>query len=179
MKKAKWMFLIMAIVFILSGSIAYAAPNMTDIEQKWLAFQRALKEQQVKDGEITSEEASGYLEKLESRLSDGSEDSVYAHWKEVRNDRCRKVEARVAGLYARMTNRSPEDILKLCENQKISIWELAEKEGKLEQLKDALLNAAKEKLSQMVKEGKITQQEMDKKLEQMKKRLNEGMERSD
>ena len=82
MKKANWMFLITAIIFILSGSVAYAAGNMTDIEQKWLAFQRALKDQQVKDGEITAEQAKSYLNKLESKLSDGSEDSVYKHWKE-------------------------------------------------------------------------------------------------
>jgi hypothetical protein len=89
------------------------------------------------------------------------------------------MQGRVAALYARMTNRNQEEIEKLCKNAKISVWELAEKEGKLNQLKEALLNEAKDKFSRLVKEGKMTQQEMDKKLEQIKKRLSEGMMRRD
>jgi polyhydroxyalkanoate synthesis regulator phasin len=178
LKKAKWMFFILAIIFVFTGNIAYAAGNLTDIEQKWLAFQRALKEQQVKDGEISSEQAKSYLSKLESELS-SNDDSVYEHWKEMKADKCHKMQGRVAALYARMTNRNQEEIEKLCKNAKISVWELAEKEGKLNQLKEALLNEAKDKFSRLVKEGKMTQQEMDKKLEQIKKRLSEGMMRRD
>ena len=99
--------------------------------------------------------------------------------KKENEGKCRKMKKKLADLYARLTNRSQEEIIKLCESSNMSVWQLAQKEGNADKLKDAMLSAAREKLLQMVKEGKMTQQEMDKKLEQMKNRLTEGLNEKD
>lgn len=76
----------------------------------------------------------------------------------------------IATLYGQMTNRTMEDVLKACADHKMSVWQLAEKEGNLQNLKTAFMAHVKEKLSQMVKDGKISQEEMQNKLDRMQKK---------
>jgi regulator of sigma D len=172
LKKAKWFVCIPLVFALLFGTVAYAAGNMTDIEQKWLAFQRAVKDQQVKDGIMTQQDANLFLSKLESELGAGSEDVVYQKIIQGHKGKGHKFHEEAANIYAKLTNRSQEDVLKTCQAKNMTVWELAKTEGKLEDFKNAMLSCAKEKLSQLVKEGKMTQQEMDEKLQQMKSRLN-------
>jgi len=173
LKKAKWIVLLPAIIILLIGNVAFAAGNMTNIEQKWLEFQRAVKDQQVKDGLLSEQDAEGFLQKLESDLNAGSEDVVYQKVKE-KQKKCHNVREKAAEEYAQLTNRSKESILKTCEEKKITVWQLAKEEGNLEKLKAALLSDIKEKLSQLVKEGKMTQKEMDEKMDRITKNLSQG-----
>lgn len=174
MKKAKFFVCIPVVILLLFGTVAYAAENITDIEQKWLDFQRAVKAQQVKDGIISQKDADNFLSKLQSKIS-GSGDAVYEKIKKAKVNRSQKFDARAVDIYAKLTNRSKEDVLKDCEAKKMTIWQLAKSEGKLEDLKNAILSNVKVKFSQLVKDGKMTQQEMDNKLQKIQNKLNSKM----
>lgn len=176
MKKVQWIVCVSLVLLFTFGlmTVAFAQGSMTDVEQKWLAFQRAVKEQQVKDGILSQKDAEDFLKKLENKLNSGTEDAVYERLKKsnAKGCHCHKFHEEAAELYAKLTGRSADDVLKACQAKNMTVWQLAKEEGKLEDFKSAILSRAEEKFSEWVKEGKMTQQEMNEKLNQMKSRMS-------
>ncbi len=168
MRRAKWIALIVTVFLFGTTATAFADGNMSTIEQKWLDFQRAVMEQQVKDGSLSQEQASGYLTNLEKCLNESKEDVVYKLFKDRLQKDGREHGKRGAETYAKLTNRSIEDVLKLCKSGNITVWQLAQKEGKLDVLKDAVMKDKTAKLDKLVKEGRITSQQRDEMLKRMK-----------
>lgn len=173
MKKAKWIALIVAVILCTSTAVAFAGGSMTTIEQKWLDFQRAVMDQQVKDGDMTRQQADGYLSSLEKNLKDSKEDVIYGLFKDKYRSQMEKNGQRLAELYAKMTNRTSEDVMKACKDGKMTVWQLAQNEGKLDMLKDAVMKAKTDRLDQMVKDGKITAEKRDEMLKRMKEWLED------
>jgi len=167
LKKAKWMVLVAALVLTCFLNQAWAAGNMTGIEQKWLDFQRELKAQQVKDGKLTQDEAGRYLKDLEDKLKQSEEDVVYTRFKGMSEDNDQHFGGKFIALYAEMTNRSADEIAKKCREAKTTVFELAKQEGNLEKFQAFIVRKATDKLDGMVRDGKITKEQMENKLKHL------------
>lgn len=172
MKKTKWVFLAVAVLLTVFPAEAWAAGNISGLEQKWLDFQRELKEKQVEDGALTKAQADAYLKELEAKLSESGEDVVYDFFKEGKKGAKPNFGLKFAEAYAKMTNRSTEDVLKACKDANCTVLQLAKKEGNLEKLKSAVVAKASEKLSQLVQAGKITKEEMQTKLKRLEEHFS-------
>lgn len=159
--------MVTAILLVCFQNVAWAAGNMTGIEQKWLDFQRELKAKQVKDGKITREKADQYLKDLESKLKQSEEDIVYDRFQSADKGKDARFSEKFMELYAKMTNRSAEEVAKQCKDAKVTVLELAKKEGNLEKFKSFIVQEATEKLKALVQDGKITKEQMDKKLKRL------------
>lgn len=166
--KSKWArVMILSIVGILtSGTLALANDGaMTDIEKRWLDFRRAVSDQQVKDGILTKEQAKSQLTDLESRLK-GEGDSIYEKFAkrfavDGKAKRERGSEGKIVRLYAKLTGRDEQAVRQACEQNKISVWELARREGNSENLKSQVLSIATQNLDQKVLEGAMTRQQRE------------------
>lgn len=76
-------------------------------------------------------------------------------------------------IYQSLTGKTVEELHEMREEGK-TLWEAAEEEGVLEDLIEGIYEDAEEKLSAAVEEGKITQEEADEKLANLKERLENG-----
>lgn len=168
LRRAKWIALIVTVILCGTMTTAFAEGNMSTIEQKWLDFQRAVVDQQVKDGDMSRSQADGYLTSLEKNLRDSKEDVIYGFFKDKLHQGGREHGKRAAETYGKLTNRSAEDVMKLCKDGNMTVWQLAQKEGKLDMLKEAVMKDKTEKLDKLVKEGRITSQQRDEMLSRMK-----------
>lgn len=170
----KVLIIVFAICLLAGSSMAMAAPNISAIEKSWLEFQKTVSDQMVKDGEMTRQDADQKITALQKKMSETSEDVVYKRIKEkCPQDGCRHgKEGRMLKAYAEMTNRSVEDVKKVCEEAKFTIWELAKREGKLDEFKAKIIEKKTAWLDGLVKEGKLTQQKRDEKLKHMKEKLD-------
>lgn len=74
--------------------------------------------------------------------------------------------------YAALTGKPVESLRKTCEEGKMTVWELAKKEGKLDALKNKILTARTASLDALVQGGLMTQEERDKILSHMTDELN-------
>jgi hypothetical protein len=75
-------------------------------------------------------------------------------------------------VYSLITGKSVESLKKACADGKLTIWELAKKEGKLDALKEKLLNARAASLDALVKAGMMTQEERDRILSHIREELD-------
>ncbi|MCG8483374.1 MAG: hypothetical protein MJA31_08715, partial [Clostridia bacterium] len=76
-------------------------------------------------------------------------------------------------IYQSLTGKTVEELKEMREEGK-TIWEAAEEEGILEELKDEIYEDVEERLENAVEEGKLTQEEADEKLANLKERLENG-----
>jgi hypothetical protein len=75
-------------------------------------------------------------------------------------------------VYSLLTGKSVESLKKACADGKLTIWELAKKEGKSDALKEKLLAARAASLDALVKAGVMTQEERDRILSHIKEELD-------
>ena len=151
------------------STVAYADDGMTDIERKWIDLQKAVTDRMVKEGKLKQEDADSRIASLNTELSKPG-DSVYERFSErcgskksCKADR----EDMLAKDYAKLTGRSLDEIKKACQDAGITVWQLAEKEGKLDSFKSSVLTGLTTRLDEMVKQGKLTAQQRDEKLRQI------------
>lgn len=64
-------------------------------------------------------------------------------------------------VYAGMTNRTVEQVQAAESDAQVNVWGLAQKEGKLDELKQQVVAAVTDSLKKMVTDGKITQTQSD------------------
>jgi hypothetical protein len=165
------------VALIAGGSMAMASSGkLTEIEQKWFDFRKAVAERQVKDGILTRQQADSMIAELQKRLETEG-DTVYEKFaKKFSLDgsgkREKGKEGAIMRLYAQVTDRTPEQINSLCDKDKIGIWDLAKKEGHTDQLKSALLTMATNNLDRKVGEGILTKQQRDEALKKIADTLN-------
>jgi len=74
-------------------------------------------------------------------------------------------------VYSMMTARSVEELKRACESGKLTIWELAKRDGKLDALKAKLLEGHAAGLDALVKGGVMTAEQRSKILEHLKDEL--------
>lgn len=176
--KSKWArVIILSLAGVLfSGTMAFAYDGaMTDIEKRWLDFRRAVSDQQVKDGILTKEQAQSQLAELESRLK-GEGDSIYEKFAkrfavDGKTKRERGSEGKIVRLYAKLTGREEQAVRQACEQNKISVWELARREGNSENLKSQVLSIATDNLDQKVNQGIMTRQQREEALHRIAESL--------
>jgi hypothetical protein len=76
-------------------------------------------------------------------------------------------------VYSLLTGKPVETLKKACADGKLTIWELAKKDGKLDALKEKLIAARAASLDALVKAGVMTQEERDRILVHIREELNE------
>lgn len=176
MKKWARIILLSFVVLLTGGTIAFASDGvMTDVEQKWLAFRKAVSAQQVKDGILTQQQAQSQLAELEARLK-GEGDSIYEKFAkrfavDSKGKRERGSEGKIVRLYAQLTNRDEQTVRKACQQQGVSVWELARREGNSETLKNKVISLAASNLDQKVNQGVMTRTQRDEALRKITESL--------
>ena len=171
MKKKRVVVIASCLLVALVGTVAFASSNISDIEQKWLDFQKALTNKMVEDGKLTQEVADEKISALQEKLEQSEEDIIYEKfskngmpsWKDKRKASMIKGFASRAVIesYAEITGEDIETILQTCRENECSIWKLAEKNGVLEELKEKMLAQFTEKLDNAIEKGKLTQEKAD------------------
>ncbi len=162
-------------MMLAGGTLAMAAGGMTDIEQKWLTFRKAVAAQQVKDGILTAQQAESQLAELEERLK-GEGDSVYERFAkhfslDGKSKRERGREGTIVRLYAKLTNRDESAVKQACEKDGITVWELARREGHSEHLRQQVLSLASDNLGRKVAQGVMTQEQREEALKKIAESL--------
>lgn len=119
--------------------------------------------------------AASVLEETQQDGKIAKEDEVHKKSTEKCKEHCghRGKEGMVIKVYAEMTNRSAEDVKKACDASKLTIWQLAKREGKLDELKTTIIEKKTARLDMLVKEGKISQQKRDEKLKRLQDMLDQ------
>ena len=78
MKRVARMVLPVAIAILLATpGAALAAGNTTDIEQKWIDFQKAVTDRMVKDGTLTRQQADERMDGVKKKFAESEGDSIY------------------------------------------------------------------------------------------------------
>ena len=180
MKRKLIIFLVFSLVaLIISGTVAMASSGkLTEIEQKWLDFRKVVAERQVKDGILTRQQADKLITELQNKLSESEGDTIYDKFAKHfdleggKNGREKGKEGAIMRLYAQITGNSAQNIASSCEKDKISIWELARREGRADELKKRLLTLASANLDKKVSEGVLTKQQRDEALKKISNALN-------
>lgn len=188
MGRLKYVIVSYALMAMLAmPGVALASGNTTDIEQRWIDFQKAVTDQMVKEGRMTRQDADKWVSGLVTRFAESPGDSVYPMFSGKnqpksgadggnRDWKDRKKSARVedAGfrVYSMMTGKTAEDLKKACASGNMTIWQLAKKEGRLEDLKARILEAEAAGLDAFVKGGVMTQEQRSRMLEHVKSELD-------
>ncbi len=169
---------LVAVGLLAAPSTAFAAGNVSNIEQKWIDFHKALTDRMVQDGKLTRAEADDRVAKLTEEAQKSTDDVVYERFanrakpmRDGANDR----EKRLMKEYAALTGRTTEEVRQACEKAHMTVWELAASEGKLDNLKLEATERMKEHLQSKVKDGKLTQQEADQRLAELQEKLEKHL----
>lgn len=180
------LFLASALLLLAIPQTALAAGNTTAVEQKWLDFQKAVTDQMVKDGIITKQEADSKLKEMQAKFAESPGDSIYRFFANRKDPGGKKTDDCKDGTckqghrgdgaayraYAAMTGRTVESLQSACADGKTTIWELAKKDGKLDELKSKILSARTASLDALVQGGLMTQDERNKILARIKEELD-------
>ena len=75
-------------------------------------------------------------------------------------------------VYSMLTGKTVDELKKTCETQKLTIWQLAEREGRLNALKDRLVSAHSAGLDEMVKGGVLTEEQRGRIISHLKEELD-------
>lgn len=65
-----------ALMLMMPGT-ALAAADTTDIEQKWIDFQKVVTDQMVKDGSMTRQQADEKMAEVKKKFAESEGDSIY------------------------------------------------------------------------------------------------------
>lgn len=173
MHKRGVLIVALALVLVLGiSTVAMASTGtLTRIEHKWLDLQELVLKQMVKEGRMTQEQAEEQLQQMQEHLRASSEDDVYSRISHGVGMRL-GFQGIMADAWAELTGQDPQDILKSCREQGITVWELATQAGREDELKDQILSIAETRLNALVQDGKITEEKKTKILDGMKKKLD-------
>jgi polyhydroxyalkanoate synthesis regulator phasin len=179
------LFLLTALLLVIPQT-AFAAGNTTTVEQKWLDFQKAVTDQMVKDGVITKQEADSRLKEMQTKFAESPGDSIYQFFSnkkdpgdkrpgDCKDGTCKsghRGDGAAYRAYSAMTGKTVESLQSACSDGKTTIWDLAKKEGKLDELKSKILSARTASLDALVQGGLMTQDERNKILARIKEELD-------
>lgn len=188
MKRLRLLVLPIALMLAMAlPGTALAAGNTTEVEQKWIDFQKAVTDQMVKDGTLTRQDADARVKEFQAKFAESPGDSIYEFFADkhaprrgpeggCKDGKCRGGKERLDGaayrVYSMLTGRNVDELKKATVESGQTIWELARNEGKLELLKSKLTTAHTSGLDAMVKSGVLSDQKRINILERLKNTLD-------
>jgi polyhydroxyalkanoate synthesis regulator phasin len=185
MKRIQLVVLPLALALMLMlPATAFAAGNTTDVEQKWVDFQKAVTDQMVKDGKMTRQQADAQVKEFQTKFAESTGDSIYQFFAEkhqggngpCKDGKCGKGhpnrEDAALRVYSMLTGKSVDDLQKACSSANMTIWQLAQKEGKLDDLKSKLINTQSASMDVLVKGGMMTAEQKNKIIDKIREELN-------
>lgn len=155
-KKAVIITVIVAAVFAVSGAVALAASNISDLEDLYLAFRTAQVEKAVDDGNMTSDDAQNYLSNLTNRMETDETDAVPPLRGGGRGFGMGAPRSNPVELYSQISGLSVDEIREAC-NGESSVYAIADEAGLLDELKAAMIKDANAKIDGLVEDGRITE----------------------
>ena len=158
MSKTKKTILIVSVsllVLALSATAAYAAVNISNVEQQFLEFRSAQAEQAVENGDMTQDQADSYLENLTERMETDETDAVPPIGSERRMGARPDVRQRTLTIYSEVSGQDVDEIIDTLRDADITLFALADQEGLLGEFKVALLSDAYEHIDQMLADGRM------------------------
>lgn len=176
-KRAKFIVLttILAFSILCINVVSYASGNISKIEKEWLDFQKVLGEQLVKDGLITEEEAENKYNQIKEKVKESKDDFIYQYFSKGKQPTISRKPINLPALvWAKISDQSLKNVLKQCETTGKSVWQLAEKEGKLKDLNEAVITELDKMLNKMIKKGIITSSQKEEALNKIKKEFANG-----
>lgn len=185
MKLNKKTMLVISIIvigaFLFGGMAAYAAGNVSDLEQKWYDFQEALFKKGVDDGKMTQDRADERLAEIEEAINADENDAVSGPRGRRIDDSVRRNIAKriMVGGFMReidieeILGLSMDEIKEKLETDGVTIRTIAEDLGKTEELKQAQIEAMETMLDKLENDT-ITQEQADERLEEFKEHLENG-----
>lgn len=142
-KTTKTAVIVVAVVAVLAGGVAaFAADNTSDLENAWLAFRAELNKTLVADGTITQERADESLDNLTERFAASAEDEGLARF----GKRAHRHGGIVAE-YATLVDKDVAKVVDMLKEDELTIWQLAEQDGKFEELKALVLADMDERIA--------------------------------
>jgi polyhydroxyalkanoate synthesis regulator phasin len=185
MKRIALAVLPLAFIFILLlPGAALASGNTSEVEQKWIDFQKAVTDQMVKDGMMTRQEADTRVKEFQTRFAQSADDSIYKFFADknrpgsgnCKDGKCNKGRTDRDGaamrVYSMLTGKSVDDVQKACASGNLTVWQLAKNEGKLDALKSKLLSTQTASLDVLVKGGIMTDQQRTSIVDKIKDELS-------
>lgn len=174
MQRKGVLILALALILALSFSTAaMAATGLSKIETKWLDMQKLVLKEMVAEGRITQTQADEQLAHMKERMTASQDDEVYKRLSH-------KMEMRIGFMdimmdaWARITGQDPQEVRKICREGNTTVWELAEKAGRQDELKQTIIELSTQKLDTLIAEGRITKEQKSKVLDMLTKQLEEG-----
>lgn len=178
MKRLKIMLIVIIICSILSYAAGATAGDMSEIEKQWLNMQKAIADQMLKNGDITKADAEQILNKYKKLLAESREDLIYPSKSASKKGRFLKhgrllyKASMLLDEYAQVTGRSKLDTLRACDKEKLTVWQMAKKEGRLDALKAKVINDTETRLNSLINEGKLNKEKRDEMLKKLKDYLD-------
>lgn len=176
-KRAKFIVLtsILAFSILCMNLVSYASGNISKIEKEWLDFQKVLGDQLVKDGIISKEEAEFKYNQIRDKAKESKDDFIYEYFSRAKQPAIGNKKYDLPALvWAKISNQSLKKVLKQCEDTGKNVWQLAENEGRLNELNDAIITELDKMLSKMVKKGIIKASQKEEALNKIRKELESG-----
>lgn len=155
-RKAVIITVIVAAVFAVSGAVALAASNISNLEDLYLAFRTAQVEKAVDNGEMTSDDAQTYLGNLTDRMEADETDAVPPLRGGERGFGMGAPRTNAVELYSQISGLSIYEIREAC-NGESSVYAIADEAGLLDELKAAMIQDANAKIDGLVEDGRITE----------------------
>lgn len=172
--KAIIITVIVVSVFAVTGAVALAASNISDLENLYLAFRSAQVESAVSNGDMTADEAEDYIDNLTERMEASESDAVPP----LRGGRENGMRAggpigpNALELYADISGTSIDDIRDACEDGNTTVFALADEAGLLDELKAAMIADGNERIDQLLADGRISQDQADQMKENNEEHIN-------
>lgn len=170
------------LLMLIAPGTAFAAGGTTTVEQKWLDFQKAVTDQMVKDGRMTRQDADTRMKDMKTKFAESPGDSIYEFFADkgepggkagCKDGKHRGLDEGAFRVYSAMTGKTLDDLKKTCSDGNQTIWQLAQKDGKLDALKSKILTAHGASLNELVKGGMMTEEQRTKILSRMKSELDQ------
>lgn len=177
-KRSKVLLIFLVIMTLILGStISYAKGNISKIEEKWLEFQEALSDRLVKEGIMSQNDAAEKLKEFEDKAKSSSEDFIYQHFAKVKKptfSRNKNMNTLPAAIYSRITNQSLRKVIKECKDSNITVWQLAQNQGKLDELKQEFIAELKNIMDKLVEKGMMSSQQRQEALDKIIETIKSG-----
>lgn len=157
-KKTVIITIIIAAVFVVSGTVALAASNISNLEDLYLAFRTAQVNEAVEDGNMTTNEAETYLNNLTDRMDTDETDAVPPLRGGGRGFGMGAPRANAVELYSQISGLSIDEIRETCDGES-SVYAIADEAGLLDQLKAAMIKDANLRIDILVEDGRITEEQ--------------------
>jgi len=156
-KKTILIVVVTVLVLAATSAVAFAATNTSQIEDLFLAFRTAQAEKAVAEGAITQEEADEMLGKISERMAEDETDAVPPL--QGKGGRGGMMGGKMGGnpleLYAEMTGIDADTLRETLQSDETTLFAYADEQGKLDELKAAMIDEANAQIDQAVEDGKM------------------------